>query len=170
MSSLLTRVIYIFVAFAIVTAIGFSIPALVQNSTTVMADDDDFDDDDFDDDDENLCPCQLTEYFKLQTKFAKAFGIFDPDSLTCTDSSFGGDESTLLTADLDTGGFDRCQYGIRARTTTRSTGSTCFAKVFGEANCPFNVSYAIDELTDEELAACREAIIRVARSFEVPCP
>jgi len=165
MSSLLTRVIYIFVAFAIVTAIGFSIPALVQNSTTVMADEDDFDDDD--DDDENLCPCPLEEYFKTQTRFAKAFGIFDPTTagLLCQDSL-----NTTLLAAQNIGG---CDYRIFAAAAGGTHDSNhCRAFVFGQNVDPctfFNVAYLIDELTDDELAACREEIIRVAGSFEVPC-
>ena len=151
MSSLLTRVIYIFVAFAIVTAIGFSIPALVQNSTTAAAA-------------EVRCPCPLKEYFKLQTKYAKAFGIFDHD-LLCNDTGVGP-RVTLLAMDSDFG----CSYRILAADTGGAFESNaCLAIVLNDMDCPFNFSYRIDALTDAELAACRDAIIGVARSFQVTC-
>jgi len=169
MSTLLTRVIYIFVAFAIVTAIGFSIPALVQNSTTVMADEEDEGSDDDFDDAEVRCPCQLTEYFKLQTKFAKGFGIFDKDGLFCAAGGGAFPSNTIFAhSDIFTG-FG-CSYRIFASDDPSRGGNVCRAILFNApSNCPFSVAYAIFELSDEELAACREEIIRVAGSFEVPC-
>jgi len=168
MSSLLTRVISIIGAFAIVTAIGFSIPALVQNSTTAAAA-------------EVQCPCPLKEYFKLQTKFAKEFGIFDrsdpPDmlgGLSCFNSDFF--QETLFVQR----NFAGCDYRIFAgapgvlcgESSSGEFTACCRAIVFGQNNDPctlFNVAYLIDGLTDAELAACREEIIRVARSFQVTC-
>ena len=149
MSSLLTRVIYIFVAFAIVTAIGFSIPALVQNSTTAAAA-------------EVQCPCKLKEYFKLQTKFAKDFGIFERDNLICFDT-LGTTELGQITP------FD-CDYRIQAADTDIRTGNhTCSARVLNPTVCPFDVAYKLEDLTDDELAACRNEIILVASAFGVTC-
>jgi len=151
MSTLLTRVIYIFVAFAIVTAIGFSIPALVQNGTA------------HEEEEEDECPCKLKEYFKLQTKFAKEFGIFERDNLGCFDT-LGTTELRQITS------FD-CDYRIRADDTDIRTGNhTCSARVLNPPeSCPFDVAYKLTDISEEELAACRDEIIRVARDFEVTC-
>ncbi len=104
------------------------------------------------------CPCPLLQTFLLQIKLAKAFGVFDRDALVCHDEP---DQTSLAQGTA-------CSYGVIAQRLDvgRRITLTCAATTNA---CPFDLSYALAPLTEDELAACRKKILLAAWLLGIPC-
>ncbi len=103
------------------------------------------------------CPCPLIKTFLVQVKLAKAFGVFNRDDLVC--------EKTAVGAALEQS-TSTCVYFI-ASNSPFAGADRCEAEA--TSGCGYTMSYFIDSLTTDELAACRKQILITARLLGIPC-